>query len=140
MSCDLQFTNTASGNKWKGKTKIYKFSPHPDTYPVCEFIVGFAGSASQIITIAEFFSAPDNFNKAPKVGPCLGLVLTAKGQIFMFDDYTKWLAVNEPYHAIGSGSDYALGAMALGATTKEAVKIASKHDSYSGMGVKTLKF
>lgn len=140
MACDLQFTNTATGNKWKGHTKVYKFQPHENTYPVCEFIVGFAGAASEIVTIAEFFSVPDNFSKPPKVGKCLGLVLTAKKQIFMFTDYCKWLAVKEPYHAIGSGSEYALGAMASGMSPKEAVKIAMKHDSYTGMGIKTINF
>jgi ATP-dependent protease HslVU (ClpYQ) peptidase subunit len=47
-------------------------------------------------------------------------------------DGSLWLPVSEPYFAIGSGRDYAMGAMAHGATAIEAVNIAAKHDAHSG--------
>lgn len=42
--------------------------------------------------------------------------------------------------AIGSGADYALGAMYAGATSAEAVMIASKLDTGTGLGVDTVSF
>lgn len=44
------------------------------------------------------------------------------------------------YWAIGSGCDYALGAMEHGASAREAVKIASRLDNQCGMGVDVVRF
>ncbi len=140
MACDLQFTNLNTGMKFKGKTKIYKFNANPLTYNDCDFMVGFAGSASDVIAVAEFFSMPEAFDKPPKVSGMGGLVLTQKGDIFTFDHYSKWLMVNQEYMSIGSGSLVALGAVAAGSSPKEAIKIASKLDAYTGMGIKVLRW
>lgn len=43
-----------------------------------------------------------------------------------------------PFMAWGSGRDFALGAMALGASAVEAVEIASRFDVHSGMGVDSM--
>ena len=135
MYGDLQFTNTGTGNKFKGRTKVYCFNAHEDVYPV-DFIVGFCGVASDIVTAISYFSSPENYKRPPRIKGLSGLVLTAQKNIFMFDDYTKWLAVNGPYYAVGSGSAYAIGAMSLGASPEEAVRAAMKHDAYTGLGVK----
>lgn len=133
-------TNPASGAKWKTGTKIYQFSANPLTYPGCDFIIGFAGGVEDMVTTAEFFSEPDSFrDKLPAKG-LVGLVLTAKKDIFMFTNPRKWLKIITPYAAIGSGAEYAMGAICAGKTPREAVKIASQYDSFTGMGIKTLKF
>lgn len=139
MAGDLCYTQNGMV-QWKGKTKIYKFNAHPDTYPHSDFMVGFAGTANDIITAVEFFSMPDNFKKVPNIKGLTGLVLTAQEDIFMFNDLGRWLGVNEPYASIGSGSPFALGAMAAGATPKEAVKAATARDPFTGLGIKVLKF
>jgi ATP-dependent protease HslVU (ClpYQ) peptidase subunit len=36
-----------------------------------------------------------------------------------------------PYYAAGSGMDFAIGAMAMGATAEQAVEVAVKHDAYT---------
>lgn len=136
MYGDLQFTQRDNGFKFKGETKVYKFQPHDESYSECEFIIGFAGTASDIVTVAAYYTAPYMFPKLPRVKDLAGLVLTQKGRIFIFDDYSKWLAIKEPFAAIGSGAQVALGAMAAGATPKEAIKAATKHDAYTGMGMK----
>jgi hypothetical protein len=38
-------------------------------------------------------------------------------------------------YATGSGGQLALGALAMGATPEEAIKVASKYDAYTGHGV-----
>jgi ATP-dependent protease HslVU (ClpYQ) peptidase subunit len=134
MYGDLQYTNNNTGGKWKGKTKVYPFN-NPDIYPE-PFIAGFSGSANDTITIVHYWTAPEKFTRPPAVKGCGGLVLTQSGDIFIFDNYTRWLKVEEPHAAIGSGQQIALGAMEAGATPKEAIKIASKKDSYTGFGVK----
>lgn len=42
------------------------------------------------------------------------------------------------YLAMGSGSAYALGAMAAGADARKAVECATLHDIHTGMGIETL--
>ena len=43
------------------------------------------------------------------------------------------------FHAIGSGEPYAIAALELGKSPKEAVEIASKYDLYTGGEVKTIE-
>lgn len=46
--------------------------------------------------------------------------------------------ITAEFHAIGSGSSYALGAMARGAFAVEAVGIACQYDNFSGGGIDAL--
>lgn len=43
--------------------------------------------------------------------------------------------VNGEFFAIGSGADYAMGAMAMGASAEEAVRIAARYDLNTGGGL-----
>lgn len=56
-----------------------------------------------------------------------------------YEGYTKHTESGKIPFAIGSGSSYALGAMAHGATAEEAVEIAKTLDIYSGGKVRTFK-
>lgn len=127
---DLQFTN--GSYKYKGSGKVFRFKASPIWH--CDYIVGFAGTASAMLDVAEFFANPSK--SGPRVKDLFGLVLTAEREIYRFDNYRRWLKVEDKFSAIGSGMDYAMGAMATGATPKEAVKVAMTHDIYSGMGIK----
>lgn len=127
---DLQMTNGTY--KFKSNGKVFRFKA--GDYWQVGFIVGFAGTANGMFDVKEFFANPNG--PRPRVKDISGLVLTEGGDIFRFDHYLKWHSVDVPYCAIGSGQDFAMGAMALGASPKEAVKIAMKHDIYTGMGVK----
>jgi hypothetical protein len=53
------------------------------------------------------------------------------GKVFEFDN-GYLMPVNAPYYAIGSGSLFAIGAMAHGASAMEAVVAASHHDKATG--------
>lgn len=136
---DRQFTNDRTGNKWRGNTKVYRYKANL-VYPDADFIVGFCGSASDMVTVSNYFEHSDMFDRPPRIRGISGLVVTAKREIFLFDDYTRWLLVKEPFAAMGTGADYARGAMSMGADPKEAVRIAMKHDAYTGFGVKGYSF
>lgn len=43
-----------------------------------------------------------------------------------------WTKINRPYHAIGSGRDFALAAMRLGKSPREAVELSAEFDVYTG--------
>lgn len=138
IACDLQFTNGSM--KFKGATKIYRFKAHKDTYPHSDFMIGFAGTASQVAHAAAFFADPDGHKKTPTLRGLYGLVLTEQKKLYTFDDLKAWLVVDQPYYSIGSGSSFALGALRAGASPKEAVQAAMKDDIFTGYGVKVYNF
>jgi hypothetical protein len=125
--------------KTKGKTKIYMVAPHELHSPE-PFIIGFCGTASDIIDVMDFYEHPENYKRFPTTRNLSGLVLTLSGSIFQFDSPGKWLAVDNKFAAMGSGSPAAYGALHSGATPKQAVLAAGKVDPYTGMGTKLLSF
>ena len=141
MACDLQGT-IGDSQKLKMNTKIYKYEPHPLTYNKCRYMVGFAGSVDDIITMADFFYNPEAYEgQQIKLGTGIqGLVLTEKGDMFYMTSPEKWMLLKDDVFAIGTGANVALGALNVGATPREAVKAAMKVDPYTGLGVKVYKF
>jgi 20S proteasome alpha/beta subunit len=136
MYGDLQYTNTVTGGKFKGNGKVYKFDE--SGFFDFPYLIGFTGTASDVAKAVSYLARPDLFKKAP-VARVSGLVLTQKKEIFLFEDYLNWMKVKAKYHAMGSGCTFALGAMAKGASPKEAVKVAMQFDCYTGMGVQGFK-
>ena len=141
MACDLQGT-IGDSQKLKMNTKIYKYNPHPLTYNKCRFMIGFAGSVDDIITMSDFFYSPDAYEGVQiKLSQGIqGVVLTERGDMFYMTSPEKWMLLKDDVFAIGTGANVALGALNVGATPREAVKAAIKVDPYSGMGVKSYSF
>lgn len=52
----------------------------------------------------------------------------------------KWVPIGRRKWAIGSGGDYALGALHAGKTASEAVRIAAKLDIHTGCGADAVSF
>ena len=65
---------------------------------------------------------------------CTVIVITKDGQILQFDGSAP-VKLEAPFYAIGSGRDFALAAMHLGKSAKEAVEISSELDQSTGNGV-----
>lgn len=137
MSCDQQ--GTVYNSKIKLKTKIFKYEK--GTTPFNEaFIVGFAGITNEWMDIVDYLHNVESYKKPPVMNSSTGLVLSESGKIYHFTKPDKWLLIDQPFYAIGSGSQYAIGAMQQKATTREAVKVAMNNDINTGFGIKTLKF
>lgn len=62
------------------------------------------------------------------------------GQLWYAEDGLDWIPIADKCWAIGSGRDFAMGAMAMGATAVEAVRIASKLNNSTGLGVDWVRF
>jgi hypothetical protein len=60
-----------------------------------------------------------------------GFIIRRDGAVIQFDRFGED-EVTGPYFAIGSGSEVALGALAMGATAKQAVEICVRYDVFSG--------
>lgn len=134
LAADKQATN--SGLKRK-VTKIHKING-------C--LIGFSGDFDYAQTMRKWFENGADVEKFPKhqeddnkwVGV---LVITPERKIFKYErspipmDFTEGGAM-----CIGSGRDFAFGAMAMGADAVKAVQIASAYEASCGMGIDVLTF
>lgn len=68
------------------------------------------------------------------------IAINKEGQILRFEDSPFPVVLNDKIIAEGTGRDFALGAMAMGADAAKAVEIACVYDIYSGGGIDRLKF
>jgi hypothetical protein len=132
IAADRQ-ANHSGGLKFKVRTKLYSFD-NPMFYKRT-FHVGLAGNIDIFPPILEYFADPTKYEKPPKIKGGEGIILSADGKIWTFSNPSLWLYVDQSYYAIGSGMNFAMGAMAAGSTPYEAVKYAEKLDPQSGMGV-----
>lgn len=60
-------------------------------------------------------------------------------EILYYDKYCVSDKIEAPFHRLGSGSDYARGALAAGASIEEAINIAARYDKGTGGNIKLLK-
>lgn len=134
IACDLQFTH-GSGYKFKGSTKVHEIF-NPSVYPK-PFYVGFCGSVEAGQAGLAWLVDPSD--KPPKTSGAEFVILTKDKRMFTFQNPSKWIEIKEPFYSVGSGSQYAAGALAAGKTPIEAVKIAAKFDPHTGVGYKTFK-
>lgn len=68
----------------------------------------------------------------PSCKDFVGMVIGADGSIWRYEDKLVPFQVTAPFHAIGSGRDYAIAAMHMGKTAREAVELACLYDVYTG--------
>lgn len=101
--------------------------------------MGACGDADKMGTAWAWLEDPVSYQKMPKLKGVEFVALTSDGDILTSSNLINWIKVDEPFYSIGSGSHFAIGAMASGKTTSEAVRTAMKHDPQTGMGVKTYK-
>lgn len=97
------------------------------------FLIAGAGShavVSQWIAWVMAGLPPDN--QPASVDDSTLIIIDPRGRARLFADVPVAQPVPRKKWAIGSGSDIALGAMAMGADARQAVKVACKLDVYSG--------
>jgi ATP-dependent protease HslVU (ClpYQ) peptidase subunit len=92
-------------------------------------LLGFAGNGHDGALLAAFLS--DETAKPPKLDECAALRLFPDGSLHYISEPGRHIAVDPPC-AIGSGMQFALGAMEAGSSPKEAVEIACRRDPFSG--------
>lgn len=103
-------------------------------------ILAVSGSAAVVDALAAWWSAGAKPGDAPKLGPDASwtlLVVTTGGMSFYSDRVPYPLSVAPPF-AMGSGGDYALGAMKHGASPKRACEIACELDTSCGGPIETM--
>lgn len=107
-------------------------------------LVGFSGDASIAAELIEWFSggcAPEKF-PATQRNENLSelLVVWPNGDVHKYQRSPLPVKFPPQKCAIGSGRDFAIAAMHLGQTARQAVEIASIYDTDCGNGVDVLSF
>lgn len=138
MAGDRQFTHSG-GYRFQGKTKIYDL---PEDSAKTLFnrkrvFMGFSGDAGEIGDVVNWLYTLDG--KPPRLRNLeIVCLLDNKEILTSCQRLDNWIVVTGKYHAIGSGAQFALGALEQGATPYDAVKTAMKFDANTGMGLTKL--
>lgn len=91
----------------------------------------FAGSGDygQVCSVREWL---ESGGEKPRADDFAGLLVAPDGAAFRLETALIRLPLYEPFHAIGSGRDFAMAAMHCGRSAREAVEIAALYDVFSG--------
>ena len=111
-------------------------------FRVNDKLVGFSGVLSHALKFIEWMKhgTPLNLAQSAKDGDTSFEALVMDGGfLYYYDQELVPATIDDPIYAIGSGSDYALGAIDAGATPKRAVEIACARDDSSGGPIVVVK-
>ena len=104
-----------------------------------------AAAAGDLDIVHEFLKwIADDLNppKKPKLGKgedFTGWVIDSSGRLTEYSKSLKPVRYSAEFYSIGSGANFAKGAMAAGSTAKEAVTIAAKFDPATGGDIHELQ-
>lgn len=98
-------------------------------------LYGCAGDCNDAVAFKEWVMGRGG---EPTIKSLSVLAIDDQKRIWLANDSLVWIPIEKPVFAIGSGQDFAIGAMVAGKNAAEAVGIASEWDVHTGMGVDTL--
>lgn len=97
-------------------------------------LFGGSGCAEDCVAVKEWLDGGDK----PTVKEFAALLIEGE-QVYRLEDRLIKIPVEARFHAVGSGRDYAMAAMHLGKTAREAIEIASLYDIYTGAPITELR-
>lgn len=125
-------------------TKIFRVEPVLTRVRVDAAFVGMCGNAAEGYDMIEWVRAgriPDEFpvNQRDDKLWASCLVIERDGRVNLYERSPNPVCIEEKLIAIGSGRDFALAAMYLGKSAREAVEIACVFEQGCGNGVDVLE-
>ena len=128
MAADKQATS--SGCSHGKMTKIFKLDGH---------LIGVAGDGHACMEMVRWFNNGAKEDDFPEIQKSedngMLMVVTPEKVITFYEKSPLPLIYENDFAAMGSGRDFALGAMASGLGATEAVEVACRFDIYSGNGI-----
>jgi 20S proteasome alpha/beta subunit len=108
-------------------------------YETADEVYAIAGTLSRGLKFVDWLLGGEE-GEAPKMKGVTVVCMSKKDRTVTIYEETDYpMVVEDTMYAWGSGSHLAIGAMAHGATPKEAVAIANKWDNGSGLGVQVFR-
>lgn len=101
-------------------------------------ILGWTGSQDAGLTLSRWWqdgADPDKYPDFQQGKAWCRLVVLTDGRLVTYEQTPDCFEFLDTIQAFGSGRDYAMGAMEMGADAIKAVEIASKHCTGCGMGI-----
>lgn len=105
-------------------------------------IVAWTGSTMGGIAMANWWESgadPNTFPPSQKTEDWSRLIVVSKGKVFSYEQAPVKIPEDNGFMAWGSGQDFAMGALAFGATAVEAIKVASRLCVTCGMGIESFR-
>ena len=102
----------------------------------------FAG-AGDLDDLTRFFEWRRGGGKtvdAPSLDDGIDVLEVCADGIFIWGKKLVRLKINQDVYAVGSGSQYAIGALAFGATPEQAIEVAAKFDTQTALPIEFVKF
>jgi ATP-dependent protease HslVU (ClpYQ) peptidase subunit len=106
-----------TGNGQVSCTKVFRIGKQ---------LVGLAGSAIGGEKFLKFLRDGKEFE--PEKKESFDAIVVDRGDIFLYETTLIPIRIEADFYAIGSGAQYAMGALSAGADIKEAILIAAHHD------------
>lgn len=101
-------------------------------------LVGGCGRYSLIARWVEWFLAGER-GRAPSLGDAddadADMLTIRPSGLVTFHERFGHMHIKAPFYAMGSGADFAYGALEMGANARQAVRVASRRDNNSGGGI-----
>jgi ATP-dependent protease HslVU (ClpYQ) peptidase subunit len=115
-------------------TKIFRSRGH---------LVGFSGAADVAMVLLRWFDNGADPAEWPDPHGEDGveasmLVVSPAGKVSYYERFPVPLIMEQEFHAIGSGRDFALAVLSMGYDAVKAVEVASELDAFTGGGVDVL--
>lgn len=101
-------------------------------------LYGGSGNSIQLGAFHRWVSG--QIREKPCIDDCQFMMIDHHRRVWIAHNNMDWHRIHVPRWAMGSGADYALGAMYGGASAAEAVKVASRLDTGTGMGIDCVWF
>lgn len=127
----------AGGDRRHLCTKIYRVRAKPAKRRAHDAIIAAAGEVAPALLFVDWYKHQGKLPEmaTSKSGDFTALVLSSDG-LLEYDGYYIPMQIGDydkyGFYAIGSGAKAALGALHMGATAYEAVRIAARIDPYTG--------
>lgn len=101
-----------------------------------------AGEVTDIARVIRWIRGGSHVSQRPtldEVVTCIAVRKDGRAVLIHGKVVTAW-TIQDPFYAIGSGGDFAMGALAAGQSASHAVAIAQTFDLCSGLGVDHFTF
>lgn len=104
--------------------------------PLGRLLIGGSGSNAGLVAAALDWYLHDHSKPSLDGGSVEVLLIDSGGRSPRFaTGLQRPTPIEGKFFAVGSGADYAMGAMAMGASAEEAVRIAARYDLNTGGGL-----
>jgi len=125
---------------WDGKTlaadrRMAGYMTTCKIFPIPGGYVAGAGTMDQLVEVAAWLQEGGDKPRLPDDPESEFIVVRGSEAFWLSWPYLREVRIREPFAALGSGSEYALGALAMGADARTAVAVAAQFDPHTGGGV-----